>query len=367
MTGQAPPPVADGAIGAPQEPRWALALACLPALAAILLAGWWTGAWLPCVVALGGAYTVGFGAYKSFAAEPLAPMLVAALGMAFSAVVGSLLGHQLPALVMAGALWAACCAWLFAVGNGPWWITQQWTVALLVAGGFPGDLQQALLRGGLVLGGGLLQLLLFALVQKALYRSQWRLRTGSLKAHLWEVVALFADRLRLGRYGFYAAAVVALCQTLTGLLDYGHGYWAPMTALLVLKPRLGDTWRRGLGRLGGTLTGCLLAGAVVWLDDTPAVLAGACLLCAAGAYLLQDGRYSLQTLFITGTTVLMVALAGAPEASIAWERIGSTLLGGAVALLFLALEAGVERGLARLQRRRRLRQANTSNPSKAPR
>ena len=97
-----------------------LALACLPALAIILLAGGWTGAWLPCVVALGGAYTVGFGAYKSFAAEPLAPMLVAALGMAFSAVVGSLLGHQLPALVLAGALWAACCAWLFAVGNGPW-------------------------------------------------------------------------------------------------------------------------------------------------------------------------------------------------------------------------------------------------------
>ncbi|WP_256664613.1 MULTISPECIES: hypothetical protein [unclassified Pseudomonas] len=104
MAGQTAPPVTDGALGAPREARWALALACLPALAAILLTGWWTGAWLPCVVALGGAYTVGFGAYKSFAAEPLAPMLVAALGMAFSAVVGSLLGQQLLALVLAGAL-----------------------------------------------------------------------------------------------------------------------------------------------------------------------------------------------------------------------------------------------------------------------
>lgn len=367
MAGSTSPPVADGAIGAPREPRWALALACLPALAAILLGSLLTDAWLPGVVALGGAFTVGFGAYKSFAAEPLAPMLVAALGMAGSAVVGSLLGHQLPALVLAGALWAACCAWLFAVGNGPWWITQQWTVALLVAGGFPGDLHQALSRGGLVLAGGLLQLLLFALLQKALYRSQWQLRSGSLRAHLHEVVALFEDRFRLGRYGFYAAAVVALCQTLTGLLDYGHGYWAPMTALLVLKPRLDDTWRRGLGRLGGTLAGCLLAGAVVWVDNTPAVLAGACLLCAAGAYLLQDGRYSLQTLFITGTTVLMVALAGASETAIALERLGSTLLGGLVALLFLALEASLERRLAPVQRWRRRRQAKATSPTRAPR
>ncbi|WP_145009004.1 FUSC family protein [Pseudomonas oryzihabitans] len=367
MAGSPSPSVTDGAIGAPREPRWALALACLPALATILLGALLTGAWLPAVVALGGAFTVGFGAYKSFAAEPLAPMLVAALGMAGSAVVGSLLGHQLPALVLAGALWAACCAWLFAVGNGPWWITQQWTVALLVAGGFPGDLHQALARGGLVLAGGLLQLLLFALLQKALYRSQWQLRSGSLRAHLREVVTLFEDRFRLGRYGFYAAAVVALCQTLTGLLDYGHGYWAPMTALLVLKPRLGDTWRRGLGRLGGTLAGCLLASAVVWVDDTPAVLAGACLLCAAGAYLLQDGRYSLQTLFITGTTVLMVALAGAPERAIALERLGSTLLGGGVALLFLALEAALERRLAPVQRWRRRRQAKAASPTRAPR
>ncbi len=106
---------------------------------------------------------------------------------------------------------------------------------------------------------------------------------------------------------------------------------------------------------------------MVWLDNTPLVLAGACLLCAAGAYLLQDGRYSWQTLFITGTTVLMVALAGAPEASIALERLGSTLLGGGVALLFLALEAGVERALARLQRDRRVRQANTAKPTRAPR
>lgn len=358
---------AAGIPGTPREPRWTLALACLPALAAILLLGLLTQAWLPCVVALGGAYTVGFGAYKSFADEPLAPMLVAALGMAFSAVVGSLLGHYLPALVLAGALWAACCAWLFAVGNGPWWITQQWTVALLVAGGFPGDGQQALLRGGLVLTGGLLQLLLFALLQKALYRSQWRLHSGSLRQHLHAVVALFEDRFRLGRYGFYAAAVVALCQLLSSALDYGHGYWAPMTALLVLKPRLDDTWRRGLGRLGGTLAGCLLASAVVWIDATPIVLAATCLVCALGAYLLQDGRYSLQTLFITGTTVLMVALAGAPEASVARERLGSTLLGGGVALAFLALEGGIERRLASLQRWRRLRQKKASRPARAPR
>ncbi|APQ10809.1 FUSC family protein [Pseudomonas oryzihabitans] len=365
MADDRPPPVTDGALGAPQEPRWALALVCLPALATILLTGLLTGAWLACVVALGGAYTVGFGAYKSFAAEPLAPMLVAVLGMAFSAAVGSLLGHYPPALVLAGALWAACCAWLFAVGNGPWWITQQWTVALLVAGGFPGDLHQALLRSGLVLAGGLWQVLLFALLQKALYRSQWRLRTGSLKAHLHEVVLLFEDKFRLGRYGFYAAAVVALCQALTDLLDYGHGYWAPMTALLVLKPRFSDTWRRALGRLGGTLAGCLLASALVWLDNTASVLASGCLLSALGAYLLQDGRYSLQTVFITATTVLMVALAGAPETSIALERLGSTLLGGSVALAFLALEAGIDQRLPGLHRRR-LRQQNANNPTSAP-
>ena len=203
------------------------------------------------------------------------------------------------------------------------------------------------------------------MLRTALYRSQWRLRTGSLKTHLHEVVLLFEDKFRLGRYGFYAAAVVALCQALTDLLDYGHGYWAPMTALLVLKPRFSDTWRRALGRLGGTLAGCLLASALVWLDNTASVLASGCLLSALGAYLLQDGRYSLQTVFITATTVLMVALAGAPETSIALERLGSTLLGGGVALAFLALEAGIERRLPGLHRRR-LRQQNANNPSKAP-
>lgn len=322
----------------PASRQWLLALACMPALLLILLFGLLTQHLGPSLIALGGAFTVGFGAFKKFSDYPLAPMLIVTLGIGGSAWIGSLAGNHLATMLLVAALWAALCAWMVAVEDALWWIVLQWAITLFVAGAYPGDLAQANQRALLLLLGGAVQMAAFTCFQKALYRAQWTLRHHAVRANWRNIREDFQAHFRLRRYGLYAASVVVLCLLVVHFAGLRYGYWAPMTALIILKLHPRDTLKKGLQRLLGTLGGCLVATLIARLDAGVAVLACASLASACIAYGLQNARYSVFTIFVTATAVLTVALGGTPEWQAALERAVATLLGGAMAICVLAFE-----------------------------
>jgi fusaric acid resistance family protein len=323
---------------------------CLPAIAVLLVAGIASGHAGGAVVAASGAISVGFGAFQRFTRSKSAPMLLAALGMAISAVCGSLLGEHWHALVMAAAVWAGVCAWALAFGMGPWWIALQWAIALFVAGAYPSGLNGALLRGSLVLAGGALQ---FAAVELA-----WRLERLEAGGHPLRV----RTYLRYGRqqlpasfalvgYALRAAAAAAFCVTLSRSLEMPNGYWAPMTALLVIRPTLRETVSRGVARGIGTLIGAGVATLVAaLLRPGPYLTAALVVVFAWGAYATRRVHYAALTTSITACIVFLLALFGLPEPANAVHRIFATLVGGATALALAALAGAASFVHARARR-----------------
>ncbi|MFC1412589.1 FUSC family protein [Streptacidiphilus sp. N1-12] len=140
------------------------------------------------------------------------------------------------------------------------------------------------------------------------------------------------------RHAVRVGAVAAVGETVGLLLPFGHGYWAPLTAVMVMRPDFSQTYSRGVARIAGTVLGVLVASAVVLLAD-PDVWACSALavLCIGGAYTTIRTGYAAMSACVTGYVVFLLAMAGGSVTVTAEDRVGQTLLGGALALASYAL------------------------------
>lgn len=158
----------------------------------------------------------------------------------------------------------------------------------------------------------------------------WSLRplaaTLNLQPHFDPVLLRFTARL--------AVLLVAGVAAFKGL-GLTHGYWLPLTIVVVLQPDFGSTRRRAAQRVFGTLAGVALASGLLALP-LPAGLLTAIIAAAifGFAYHLRSD-YARAVFFVT---VMVVCLLGATDASggglaVAAERLLATAAGGALAML----------------------------------
>jgi uncharacterized membrane protein YccC len=350
------PPFAFARLGSPL--RWSnggvgTGLLCLPAIALSLATGIGLGQPAGGMVAAGGALSVGFGAFQRLSSLRALPMILAAIGMALSTLVGSALGaHALPFALLL-ALWAGFCGLATTLGAGAWWTVLQWVIAMLVAGSRPGTLLAGAERALLVLAGGALQVLIVGsaralhLVPEAasqpLPRAPLRTAGRLLRRHLsW--------RAPTGRYAVVLACSVGGLDLIARRLDLPNGYWAPMTLLILLKPAFRDTLKRGVQRILGTLGGAGVATlAAAFLRPSEPVTAALIVAAAFGAYSLLRVNYLAYSLCMTAYIAFMLTLAGIPEPVVAVNRVVGTIAGGLAALAVHSAWAASERW--RIQKR----------------
>jgi hypothetical protein len=280
-------------------------------------------------------------------------MIMAAIGMAISTLVGSALGaHALPYAIMLG-VWAGFCGLATTLGAGAWWTVLQWVIAMLVAGSLPGTLLAGAERGLLVLLGGGLQLAIVSGVRalrvlpeaatQPLPRAPLRTAGRLLRRHL-------SMRAPTGRYAAILGLSVGGLDLATRQVDLPNGYWAPMTLLILLKPAFRDTFKRGIQRIFGTLGGAGLATlAAAFLRPSEALTAGLITVSAFGAYTLLRVNYLAYSVCITAFIAFMLTLAGIPEPVVAVNRVIGTIAGGFTALVVHSAWSASERW--RIQRR----------------
>lgn len=112
-----------------------------------------------------------------------------------------------------------------------------------------------------------------------------------------------------------------------------HGFWLPLTMAIVLQPDYGSTRERAAQRVLGTLAGSLAASLLLWPQLPFAALATAIAATIFGfAYFLKR-RYAVAVVFITLFVVLLTESREPITLWFTFERILSTLVGGAVALV----------------------------------
>ena len=299
------------------------------------------------MVAAGGALSVGFGAFQQLSSLRALPMILAAIGMAFSTLVGSVLGaHALPFALLLG-LWAGFCGLATTLGAGAWWTVLQWVIAMLVAGSRPGSLLAGAERAILVLAGGGLQVLIVSAVRalhltpeaatQPLPRAPLRTAGRLLRRHL-------SFHAPTGRYAVVLACSVGALDILSRQLDLPNGYWAPMTLLLLLKPAFRDTFKRGVQRVLGTLGGAGLSTlAAAYLRPSEPMTAVLVVVAAFGSYSLLRVNYLAYSVCITAYIAFMLTLAGTPEPVVAINRVIGTVCGGLAALAVHSAWAASER------------------------
>ncbi|WP_406451497.1 FUSC family protein [Streptomyces sp. NBC_00876] len=134
-------------------------------------------------------------------------------------------------------------------------------------------------------------------------------------------------------------SVVAALGYLLGLeLPYGHGYWVPMAAVMVMRPEFSQTYERSVARFGGTVVGVFLAGVIVQVahpgTGPSAVLS---VVCALLMYLLMRTGYAVSQACVAAYVVFLLGMAGDDWSQTVLERVVLTLLGGLLAMVSYAV------------------------------
>src|SRR5262245_3772998 len=131
----------------------------VPLAAGLLLDKPWIGAFGAI-----GAVSVGFGSFQGAYRSRAAVMISAALAMGVALVAGSVAGESDTASVVVMTFVAFAGAIVGAAGPSAAFVGLQAIIAVLIATGFPAGPADAVIRGATVVGGGLAQTLLVALL-----------------------------------------------------------------------------------------------------------------------------------------------------------------------------------------------------------
>ncbi|WP_392753015.1 FUSC family protein [Streptomyces sp. LN590] len=140
------------------------------------------------------------------------------------------------------------------------------------------------------------------------------------------------------RHAVRVAVVVAVGYLLGVALPFGHGYWAPMAAVMVMRPEFSQTYARSVARFGGTVVGVFLATVIVQAAH-PGVGLSAVLavVCALLMYLLMRTGYAVAQACISAYVVFLLGMAGDDWSQTVLERVVLTLVGGLLAMVSYAV------------------------------
>ncbi|MFE2939347.1 FUSC family protein [Streptomyces sp. NPDC059255] len=139
------------------------------------------------------------------------------------------------------------------------------------------------------------------------------------------------------RHAVRVTAVTCAGDVLGAALPLGHGYWAPMTVVMVMRPDFAQTYGRSVARFGGTLVGVALATGIVQAAHPGGYVSAAFAVVSAGLmYLLLRTGYAISQVFVSAYVVFLLGMAGAGVSQTVRERALLTLLGGLLAMIAYA-------------------------------
>ncbi|MFD3515890.1 FUSC family protein [Streptomyces sp. NPDC058657] len=140
------------------------------------------------------------------------------------------------------------------------------------------------------------------------------------------------------RHAVRVAAVSATGYVVGTSLPLGHGYWAPMASVMVMRPDFSQTYSRAVARFGGTLLGVALATALVQLAHPGTRLSAALAVISAFLmFLLLRAGYAVSQVCVAAYVVFLLGMGGLQWTQTVPERVVLTLAGGLLAMLAYAV------------------------------
>ncbi|MGC5365214.1 FUSC family protein [Streptomyces sp. DT24] len=155
------------------------------------------------------------------------------------------------------------------------------------------------------------------------------------------VLTAIRGELRRGspilRHAVRVSAVASVGYLIGTTLPLGHGYWAPMAAVMAMRPEFSQTYSRSVARLCGTIVGVAVATGLVEATHPGAVLSAAlAVVCAWLMYLLMRTGYVVGQVCVSAYVVFLLGMAGDDWSQTVPERVVLTLAGGVLAMVSYA-------------------------------
>ncbi len=116
------------------------------------------------------------------------------------------------------------------------------------------------------------------------------------------------------------------------LIHVNHGFWLPMTSIILLQPFSAGTVRKSYQRVTGTVAGGILAAILAGTISDPKVMLVIITVLSALTVATFAVDYAVYCLFLTPTFVLL-SLPHAHDWRYAFIRVGTTLAGAAIAII----------------------------------
>jgi uncharacterized membrane protein YccC len=140
------------------------------------------------------------------------------------------------------------------------------------------------------------------------------------------------------RHAIRLSAVASAGYLLGTALPLGHGYWAPLTSVMVMRPDFTQTYERGVARFTGTLVGVAVAtGVTRFAHPGTYALAVLAVVCVGLMYLLLSTGYVVAQACVGGYVVFLLGMGGTQLEQTVRDRVLLTLLGGVLAMVAYAV------------------------------
>jgi uncharacterized membrane protein YccC len=160
-------------------------------------------------------------------------------------------------------------------------------------------------------------------------RLPWRLRWmwAAVRGHLtWSSPVL--------RHAVRLASATAIGIGIARFADVPHGYWIPLTVVMVLRPETAHTYTRCVGRVAGNVVGIMVASAVILLLHPTGFTAVALAVVFLGvAYAVSGFGYLALSAALAAAIVFLIDVGGTAGGAALGDRLLATLIGGALAVL----------------------------------
>jgi uncharacterized membrane protein YccC len=136
------------------------------------------------------------------------------------------------------------------------------------------------------------------------------------------------------RHSLRIAVSTALVVAFFMLLRIPNGYWIPLTILFILKPDYGGTRQRANQRVLGTILGGVISALLVATIHNEILII--VLLVALGFFTFAhlSGNYGIFVTFLTLFVLILLDINAPGHWVLAMFRMGNTVLGGVIAVLF---------------------------------
>ncbi|PAW33623.1 hypothetical protein CIL06_21640 [Pantoea vagans] len=215
--------------------------------------------------------------------------------------------------------------------NGLAWCVLQSAIVFMMGGHFPGNSEEALLRGGFTCIGALLQLFFLVLFnRKEIFRRREAVSAGEIST-LSEL-----HRLHLRWSVLFTVPAIAVALIVAERAEFFSGYWAGMTLLLCMRSHYRETFHRVHARIIGTAAGVCVATYLVSRHHSPEFISAAFIitgyLALSYSFSLSSRSYLVFTFFVS---LMVIFLMESQQKNMATSRIFATLTGGVCAYLAL--------------------------------